>query len=75
MLRGENAPGEVKGFGRQVNYPKSGVAYEMCLAAAAMAGARFKLRANVPPPNELMEEMFVCLRGPEGGSSFKPPQF
>jgi hypothetical protein len=26
MLRGENAPGAVKGFGRQLDYPASGVA-------------------------------------------------
>ena len=26
MMRGENAPGAVKGFGRQLDYPTSGVA-------------------------------------------------
>jgi hypothetical protein len=26
MLRGENGPGAVKGFGRQLDYPKSGIA-------------------------------------------------
>jgi hypothetical protein len=26
MMRGENAPGTVKGFNRQLDYPKSGVA-------------------------------------------------
>jgi hypothetical protein len=26
MMRGENGPGAVKGFGRQLDYPKSGIA-------------------------------------------------
>ena len=26
MMRGENAPGAVKGFSRQLDYPKSGLA-------------------------------------------------